>query len=545
MSKGLTKVAMIAGAVALVATGVGAAAGAGIGFGAAGSATATAAAATASSIASYASLAATVASIGAMATAKKPAARGTVNQVLIAADAPAPYLIGRTYYAGVLRHDWGYGEKRKKVKNPYRGMVLEYSVAGPLTEMEGFYFDYQQIPFTAGAATGYYADYLYLDYRMGARPDTALTPHFAGFPHWGSDYKLSGKACALVNMLFDKKGKRFAGGVPTSGIIWKGVPCYDPRKDSTYPGGSGSHRWADPRNTAAFAAARLTWEYSECPGLNGLRYALGSWERDETDPAATYQKVFGIGLPTDGIAIEDFVALANVCDANGWTCGGVLFEPGSKGANLKDILQAGAAEWLFRGGKLGVKINAPRVSLAVITPADLADDDAEIPAMQPWPDRKNGLIPKYRSEAHKWEYVASDLVSVPAYVTQDGERKEEERQLNLVQDKDQAAQIIAYELVNGRELAGMTLVCKPHLRRYGPGDMLTLQLPEHGLPDMDVVIIERSVDPSRMAVTFSLMSETAGKHAFALGQTGTAPPVPALLSPADKDGVASSVAGNG
>ncbi|QUT07908.1 hypothetical protein KFK14_11265 [Sphingobium phenoxybenzoativorans] len=517
MSKTLGKVAMIAGAVALVATGVGAVAGAGTVIGGIG---------TASSIASYASIAATAASIGAQVTAKKPPARGTVNQVLIASDAPSPYVIGRTFYAGVLRHDWGYGATLKKVKNPYRGMVLVYSVAGPIEGMESVLFDYQAVPFAGGSATGYYSGYLYEDHRLGNTPDTALTPHFAGFSHWDSDYRLSGKACGLFNLLFDKKGKRFSGGVPVNGRVLLGVKVYDPRKDSTYPGGSGAHRISD----------ESTWEYSENPGLHGLTYSLGRYR--------VGKKVFGIGLPADGIDIASFVAFANVCDANSWKVGGVIFEPGSKGANLKDILQAGAAEWTFIGAKLGVKYNAPRVAIDVITPADLADDDAEIPAMQIWPDRKNGLIPKFRSENHKWEYVAGDLVSVAEYVAEDGEPKEEERQLNLVQDKNQAAQIVAYELVNGRELSGINLVCKPRLRRYGPGDMLTLQLPEHGLVDIDAVVTERSVDPARMTVTLSFMSETPGKHAYALGQVGTAPPTPSLLSPEEKDGVASSVAGN-
>lgn len=113
-----------------------------------------------------------------------------------------------------------------------------------------------------------------------------------------------------------------------------------------------------------------------------------------------------------------------------------------------------------------------------------------------------------------------------------------------MQNKDQAAQLAGLELVNGRELGPITLVCKPRLRRYGPGDMLTVVLPEHGLDGVDCVIINRTVDPGRMTVSLTLVSETPGKYAFALGQTGTAPPAPALLSPEEKDGVSSSVAGN-
>ena len=43
------------------------------------------------------------------------------------------------------------------------------------------------------------------------------------------------------------------------------------------------------------------------------------------------------------LPVEDFVELANVCEANGWTCHGVIFEPGNKWENLKNILAAGGA----------------------------------------------------------------------------------------------------------------------------------------------------------------------------------------------------------
>jgi hypothetical protein len=508
-------VAVIAGAVALVATGVGAVGGAAF--------AATATGATVSTVATYATLAATVATVGAQVTAKKPVAKGTVNSVTIATDALSPYLIGRTYYGGVLRHDVGYGPTLKKVKNPYRGMVIVYSVAGPLQELEGQYLDFQLISFPSGAAVGYYASYLYSDFRLGAVPDTALTPFWAGMPNWTADHKLSGKAAILWNLKFDKDGKRFASGVPVQGAVWKGVKAYDPRKDSTYPGGDGPHRLNDP----------ATWEWTECPGLHALKYALGSYQNGK--------KIFGVGLPFDGIMVEHFVTLANVCDANGWKVGGVIFEPGDRWANLKDILQAGGAEPLFIAGKLGLKINMPRVSIDVVSNADLADEDAEITAMQTWRDRRNGIIPKYRSEANKWDYVASDLVQVAAYVTEDGEEKNEERQYNLVQAKDQAAQLAGYELVNGRERFPIRLPCKPRLRKYGPGDMLTLQLPEHDLDGVEAVIVDRSIDPATMVVTLTLMEETPGKHATVLALTGTAPPPPALVDPADRDDIAAGI----
>jgi hypothetical protein len=476
-------------------------------------------------IAAIASLVAVTANVGASVLAKKPPARGSVNGITIGTDQPSPYLIGRTYYGGSRMQQVGYGPTVDKVPNPYALIVDLYSTAGPVEGVQSYLADFVVIPLTGGAATGYAGGFLWAATQNGLLPQpAALAPHYAGAPGWGSSYKLSGYAAIAWSLRFDKKGKVFSSGVPQLGAIWKGVRVYDPRKDSTYPGGAGAHRITD----------EATWEWSENPGLHALTYAYGRYQMGV--------KVFGVGIPVDGIMVDHFAHFANVCDANGWVLGGVIFEPGSKWTNLKDILAAGGAEPSFVGGRLGLKISAPRIALDTITADDLTDGDISIGAMQGWEERLNTLIPKYRSEPHKWEYVQSSPVTVPAYVTEDGEVKQEERQLNLVQDKDQAAQLAAYELLDRRELGEIEINCKPRLRKYGPGDLLIVDIEEAGLFAQPCVVLKRSVDPSNMTVSFVLRGETPGKHAFALGQTGTAPPTPTIRATAEMDDLASGVA---
>src|SRR3546814_3672862 len=67
----------------------------------------------------------------------------------------------------------------------------------------------------------------------------------------------------------------------------------------------------------------------------------------------------------------------------------------------------------------------------------------------------------------------------------------------------------------------------PRLRAYRPGDCLHLDLPQLGL-DTDAIILNREIDPGTMTVKLTLMGETPAKHAYALGETGVAPPTPAL-----------------
>jgi hypothetical protein len=150
-------------------------------------------------------------------------------------------------------------------------------------------------------------------------------------------------------------------------MVAKWVKTYDPRLDSTYPGGSGSHRWDD----------ESTWAWSENPGLHALAYARGRFMGPNN------VKVVGAGIPKQFIDIPAFVELANVCDANGWTCGGAVYEgPGSsRWDNLKTILASAAAKPAWVGGMLTCEIAAPKVALATITADDLADGDIEVQAM--------------------------------------------------------------------------------------------------------------------------------------------------------------------
>ncbi|WP_260581207.1 phage tail protein [Sphingopyxis sp. PET50] len=464
---------------------------------------------------------AAVASIGAQLTAKKPPAQGSVNNVTIDPNAASPCIIGRTYYGGVLRHDVGYGGKVGKVQNPYRGMVIDYSVCGPLEGLVSMHADFVTVGFSGSAATGYYSTFMYRDYQLGDTPESAaLSPQWGGMPGWGSSHKLSGKAAILWSLKFDKDGKVYTSGVPQLGAVWDGVKVYDPRLDDTYDGGSGSHRSDD----------RTTWEFSEWPDDHALTYAIGHW--------FSGKKMFGIGLPIDSIDVDAFVAWGNVCRTNGWKVGGVIFEPGDRWANLKRIMAAGSAEPIFSGGMLSVKYDAPRVSLVTITPDDYADGAYRTPGMQTWRERLNTIIPKYRSPDHKWEYVESDAITSSTYLDEDGEEKIDTYQIDLCQEKDQAAQLAAYKLVNGREMFPIERNLKPEFRFYRPGDMVTINDPEGGLIEQDCVIVRRSVDPQTLAVRWVLTSETIGKHEFALGKTGTAPPTPTLLDPADRDAAA-------
>lgn len=530
MSKALGvvgKVAGVVGAIALTAGTLGA-----------GSA---ATAALLSKIGTIASVASAAANTGSQLLAKKPPIKGSASSITIGADQPVPYMIGDTYSGGKMVHKTGYGPEINKVKNPYLAMAVVYSVGGPIAGIDGYYADFQPLNFSGDEATGYFSEILFRQASLGPLlQSTALTGPWGAVPQWGADAKLSGKAHVLWSAKWDSKNGKYNAGLPQLGIRGRGVLTWDPRKDSTWPGGSGPQRWADPKDRAAFDAARATWAYTERSGLHALRYALGTWERDLSNPNSDYVLTFGVGLPVDQIVVEDFTSLEGICEVNGWEVSGVLEEPGDKWANLKRILEAGGAEPCWKGGRLGLKVTAPRISLDTIQTTDLAGP-IRAQGCAAWRERINTVIPQFTSPAHKWALQPLAKISVPTFVAEDGEEKPQAQPFEFVKEADQAAQLATYRLYDSREFGPIELNVLPRLRHYRGGDRLTLAaaiVEQLGLPHGEVVVLQRSFDPSTMTGTLTVMGETADKHAAALAKSGTAPPAITIPTAEERDGAA-------
>jgi hypothetical protein len=499
MARVLRIFAVIAGAVAVIAT-----AGAAL----VGSA---ALSSTLSGIASAAAINAGIAGFVAQLLTKPPPARGSVNQTVIAVEPPRPYPMGEGYVGGVRRYDRAYGGTVDDVPNPYRWLVDVYSGHGPVESIAPR-FDFG-VP-----DSSYYSGFLYTSTQLGACPESAaMTPNWSGAPEWSSASKLSGCAAIGWNLKFDKKGEKFASGVPVMGAYGKWVKVYDPRLDSTRPGGSGSHR----------AGVESTYAWSENPALHFGTYALGRYQNGK--------KVMGCGFPADAIDWVAIAAWASVCEANGWRIFGRVFEPGDRWANLKDIAIAGGAVPIFSGGLLSVHFDAPQVSLGTITRADLAEGDCSTTKMQGYAGRINTIVPKITDPGSNWEQIALDPIRFTGLIAEDGEEKRQEFAFNLVKDKDQAAELASYKVLNSREEGPIELSLNPAWRFARPGECYTLDIPDLGLA-IDAIVIKRELDPQTFTVKLTFTGETASKHATALAASGTAPPaVSGTMTAADRD----------
>lgn len=486
MSKVLKVVAVVAGVVAIAATGGAALAGADTFLGMT--------SATLTTVATIASVTAAVSSVGAQFLTKPPPARGSVAQIVVDPNAPRPYVMGEGYVGGVRRYDRAYGLTINDIPNPYRFIVDVYCGHGPVHSISPR-FDFAPI-------TSYYDTFLNTSTQIGNCPESIpLATAWDGAPNWDNDSKLSGCAAIGWNFKFDKDGKRYASGIPVMGAYGKWVKVYDPRLDSTYPGGLGSHRLGD----------ESTYTWSENPALHFAMYAYGRFQNG--------RKVIGVGLPADGIDWPTVVAWANVCDANDWKIFGRAFEPGDRWAILKDIAAAGGGVPVFSGGMLSATFSAPRVSLGTISFDDLADGDASVTKVQTYSSRINTIVPKFIDPGSNWELMPTEPVSYPALVTEDGEERRQEFAFNFVKSATQAAQLGSYKVLSSREESPITLPLLPQWRMARPGECYTLDIPELDLAG-EAVVIKREIDPSTFTVKLTFTMETPSKHSVALGTVG-------------------------
>lgn len=451
-------------------------------------------------------------------TAPRPVARGGVTQVIVEAEPPRPYMVGESYSEGVLRHRVGYGDKLDRVENPYLLEVKTFSGVGPVEALVKEQFDYADIGEYYTGVSPFIDVYYASDSQLGARPEAAalVPPMDADAPGWTADHKLSGYAAIASNYLFDKDGKRFASSYPKHGAIWKGEKAYDPRFDSTYPGGSGTHRLGD----------ETTYTYTANPALHAGTYAYGRFQNGI--------KVFGIGLDGEGIDWAAVVDWANTCDANGWTVNGTIWEGGAgrdvrqqRVQNIDDLCAAGGGRWITAGALLSFDWHRPRTSLATITDDDILIDGSSITTVQSVRDRMNGVRPQYISADHNWEQITADEIVGTTYRTEDGQPLTQMWPLNLVTDADQAGQLAAYAMADSREIGPIELTLKAPWRFYKPGECVTIDSEIFNYTGK-CVILSRELDAATFTVRMVLKSETDAKHAFALGQTATPPPTPVV-----------------
>ena len=454
------------------------------------------------------------------ATQQKQRSEGSATAFRLDTDAGLPFAFGRVATGGTLAYRKGFG-----ATNRYQGIVSTLSAGGPIQSYEAFYADDELTTFGVNdvATSGDHTGAMWLQVKLGTQPQTALTSPTGlelsvTAPGWTSDHKMSGRACVMWTLFENSKLTEYRGGLPKPLHVIVGKYGWDPRLDSTWPGGSGSCRLLTPS----------TWVPIENGAIAALNWAIGMWEGDagasEDGTPYACSLVGGIGSSLDGIDVPAFVNAANIADANGWEIGAYPTTKDDKFAVLSNMLNSAGALPSRMAGKIScVAYGEAQASVVTITSDDTAGP-VEVSLGQSRLERINTILPRHWSPNHRWEMVQLGPITVSGSVAADGGKRTRGIDYPYVTNANQAAQLAYYDVADAREQIGGTVTLKPHLRRIAPGDCFTFAEPGFLLDGIKVKCLRRSYDPMSGTVRVTFRQETDAKHTAALTQVGVAPP---------------------
>lgn len=389
-----------------------------------------------------AALVAVGAGIGASALAKRPktpqVSRESIDRLNASIDprTPRKMVFGQTAMATDIR-DQEYTDNQTYL---HRFIVV---AAHKVQAIDEIWFDDKLAWTVGGGAQGEYAGYLTVTPILEGSAGNAInissrmgsTRRFTGLAYVHLRYKLTGNS--------KKTDSPFAQGIATRMTIrGKGAFVYDPRKDSTVPGGSGSHR-ANDQST-------WTWDAnaSRNPALQKLWYLLG-WRING-------KLSVGRGIPPSRIDLESYAIAANLCDeavalAAGGTepryrSDGVFSEGDSPTTVLDNFKAAMNADLDDVGGKLRVTVFHNDLADPV---AAFGDDDmiepfkwTQTPSLV---DSFNLVRGSYTDASDKSLYQMVDYPQVEL-ASPDGIERPDSFDLALVQSPSQAQRLAKQRL---------------------------------------------------------------------------------------------------
>jgi hypothetical protein len=184
---------------------------------------------------------------------------------------------------------------------------FDYIIATAAHEVESIdqiYFDDVLAWSSSGGVTATYSGYLTVTTRLVGTSANTIAINGGGI--WGSSCRLTG--CSYIHFRVKRTGNTkkaespLVNGLPTRITIkGKGAKLYDPRRDSTVAGGSGSERANDQTTWGGGASTNR-----DNPALQLLWFLLG-WKING-------KLSVGCGVPYERIDMPSFITAANICD---------------------------------------------------------------------------------------------------------------------------------------------------------------------------------------------------------------------------------------
>ena len=427
---------------------------------------------------------------------KQPSLRGVWEQNRLTVDASASrkLIVGRTVISGSLRAQFQVGKYKD-----WFWQTIALGGAGPIESLDGVVIERVSYSINGNGQCSYAPNDMQVFFRDGAWAQSAIT----SFPlrnssetpigQWTASHR--GAGIAHVLWVARENPKVFTKGKPQPLWLVKGqTDLIDPRTGTT----AGSTHRDNP----------AVWEYT--------------WRLGFKSPAGYGTvELGGFQKTVDQLDTATYAAWANRCESLGWKVSGEIDLNEDREAVSRAFCQAGAAVPVVKGGKDSVFYQSVKTSLMTLTETDFVGE-VEVVTSPEIRDRSNGIVPRFRSEAHGWEQVAGSLITASSYVTEDGGSRITEVNFPLVVSATQAGQLAAYQMVQSRERLLIRGPIHPRILAVGPGEAVTINVPSRGISSVKFIMEGRTIGTDG-AITCSFRSETDSKHTYATGESSTVP----------------------
>lgn len=353
---------------------------------------------------------------------------------------PREALLGRTATGGSLLNVWNDG-----AENEFETVVISLA-DHPIDAIESFYVNDKEYTLSTQGDQGH-ADFqdggsrLSIQWALGNPDQTTvslITTQGVAAGQWTSDEAANGfKGFAYVVARYKISEKVWKSGRPR--FIWKvrGLKAYDPRKDSTVPGGAGAHRWGQPS----------TYEWTENARVLHYNYVRGIHAYPTS--TAPGQLVVGPGKSAEEAPPELVIADANLCDepvplkAGGteprYRVSAVIRADSPWIDEEENFAAAMGGQLVERGGTIGVDPGVWKTVSAEFTDDDLlSGQELQYQAYRSRHELANTVVTRYVEPAQLWQPATAPLRRDLADVAADGEAREQPLELAFVAWQTQA-----------------------------------------------------------------------------------------------------------
>lgn len=415
--------------------------------------------------------------------APKGPARNAAEMAIQLGEQPRCALFGTVATAGSLVDGFNWGGK---YNTKFEGLIIRLA-DHKCEELVGFYVNDEYYEYTGDGDVPGFEDgddaalqiYFRSDTSTQALPDLVTDEG----PSWNAGYNQGESGCDVF-MVYeadkpDEKEPEWPGGRPRFLFVLKGALLYDPRQDSTVPGGSGDHRWDDPS----------TREWSDNLAVCRYNWVRGIYANDQVDNPA--QLLIGRGLSASEAPPENIIAPANLCDetvgsGKRYTCSGPVYSQQPFIEVEEMFAAASGGSVVTREGSVELEPGAAKSVVAEFTDDDLLSG-SEVTWNQGVLSESSGewvntIVARYVEPTQKWADHSAPVIRQASYIHADGKPREGSITLRLVNNTAQAQRVGEIALRMGRLWGRATVTLGPRFCEIEDGDWVNFVSPRR-FPD--------------------------------------------------------------